>query len=97
MGKKYLQKHHSAWLNLTDASEYSGLSTSLIYELIKEGCIVSSTVLRPGRRRGRRLVQRASLDAFIEKGIDQSSSDNTRKACEPHTQDVDPQEEGGAV
>jgi hypothetical protein len=67
-----------AWFTVADAAKYSGLSAALLYELIKEDCIVSSTVLRPGRRRGRRLVQRASIDAFIEAGVGRSSADNLR-------------------
>lgn len=68
-----------AWFTVPGASNYSGLSSALIYDLADEGCIVSSTVLRPGRRRGRRLIQRASLDKFIEQGIGRSSVDNTRQ------------------
>lgn len=67
-----------AWFTVADAAKYSGLSCALLYELINEECIVSSTVLRPGRRRGRRLIQRASLDAFIEMGIGKNSIDNVR-------------------
>lgn len=67
-----------AWFTISEASRYSGLSAALLYELIKENCIVSSTVLRPGRRRGRRLVQRESIDAFIEAGVGRSSADNLR-------------------
>lgn len=67
-----------SWLTVAGAADYSGLSSALIYELIKEGCVTSSTVLRPGRRRGRRLVKRSSLDAYIESGIGRSSIDNTR-------------------
>ena len=67
-----------AWLTVAEAARYSGLSQALLYELIKEHCIISSTVLRPGRRRGRRLIQRASIDAFIEKGIGLGSADNSR-------------------
>jgi hypothetical protein len=70
-----------AWLTVADASKYSGLSGALLYELINEECIISSTVLRPGRRRGRRLIQRASLDAFIEKGIGMNSIDNVRSGA----------------
>jgi len=70
-----------AWFTVADAAKYSGLSPALIYELIKENCIVSSTVLRPGRRRGRRLVQRASIDAFIEAGVGKSSADNLRSGA----------------
>ena len=72
------QKQLPEWLTVADALEYSGLSGALLYELISEGCIISSTVLRPGRRRGRRLIKRESLDEFIEEGIGRSSVDNIR-------------------
>ncbi|MDQ8191571.1 hypothetical protein [Roseibacillus persicicus] len=68
------------WLTIFGASIYSGLSKSLIYELIDDDLIVSATVLRPGRKRGRRLIQRRSLDEFIESCIGQKSFDNTRPA-----------------
>ncbi len=70
--------HPPAWFTVSEAARYSGLSIALLYELIKEDCIVSSTVLRPGRRRGRRLIQRGSLDTFIEEGIGKGSVDNIR-------------------
>lgn len=66
------------WFTVANAAKYSGLSAALLYELIREKCIVSSTILRPGRRRGRRLIQRSSLDAFIETGIGRNSADNIR-------------------
>ena len=72
-----------AWFNVPGAAQYSGLSPALLYELIKEECIVSSTVLRPGRRRGRRIIQRASLDAFLEAGIGKKSVDNIRGGAAP--------------
>lgn len=71
-------KPQPAWFSVSDAVHYSGLSSALLYELIKDEIIVSSTVLRPGRRRGRRLIQRASLDAFIEAGVGKMSADNIR-------------------
>jgi len=68
-----------AWFPVAVAARYSGLSRALIYEHIQDGAIVSSTVKRPGCRRGRRLIQRESLDKLIEKGIGQNSADNTGK------------------
>ena len=67
-----------AWFSVSDAAHYSGLSAALLYELIEDKCIISSTALRPGRRRGRRLIQRASLDEFIEAGVGKKSADNIR-------------------
>jgi hypothetical protein len=57
------------WLTLKGAARYSGLSERTIVNYIKDGLIVSSNVIRPGASRGRRLVDRISLDAFIEAQI----------------------------
>lgn len=72
-----------AWFAVAEAARYSGLSRALIYEHIADGSLVSSTVKRPGRTRGRRLVQRASLDRLIEEGIGAKSADNTGRNSRP--------------
>lgn len=72
-----------AWFPVAAAARYSGLSRALIYEHISDGALVSSTVKRPGRTRGRRLVQRASLDRLIEEGIGGKSADNTGRNSGP--------------
>ena len=72
-----------AWFPVAEAARDSGLSRALIYEHIADGALVSSTVKRPGRTRGRRLVQRASLDRLIEEGIGGKSADNTGKNSRP--------------
>jgi hypothetical protein len=64
------------WLHLPASVRYSSLSRALIYEHIKDGTLISSTVKRPGFSRGRRLIQRASLDRLIESGIGMSSANN---------------------
>ena len=88
-------QQYPEWFTVANAAEYSGLSPALLYELIKEECIISSTVLRPGRRRGRRLIQRSSLDTFIEKGIGKKSVDNIRGESPEF---IDPAgEKGGAA
>jgi hypothetical protein len=58
-----------AWLTYNDASRYSGLSVRLLQDLVRRHLIVSSAVIQPGARRGRRLISRASLDEWIEQGI----------------------------
>jgi len=58
-----------AWYTLKAAAIYSGLSTRLLEDLVREKLIVSSSVIKPGATRGRRLVSRVSLDAWIEQGI----------------------------
>lgn len=64
------------WLTVAVSVRYSGLSRALIYEHIKDETLISSTVKRPGCSRGRRLIQRASLDRLIESGIGTSSANN---------------------
>ena len=68
-----------AWFPIAAAAHYSGLSRALLYEHIADGSLVSSTVKRPGRLRGRRLIQRSSLDRLIETGIGESSEVNIRR------------------
>jgi hypothetical protein len=57
------------WLTLKGAAIYSGLSERTIANYIKADLVVSSNVVMPGNSRGRRLIERTSLDAFIERGI----------------------------
>jgi len=57
------------WLTLEGASRYCGLSTRTLESLVKGLHVVSSNVRMPGNSRGRRLLKRASLDAFIEAGV----------------------------
>lgn len=68
-----------AWLTVSGACRYSGLSRSLLYRHLDEQNLISSTIRLKGRSRGRRLIQRASLDALIEQGIGQKSEDNTAR------------------
>ena len=58
------------WLTIESASSYSGFSKSTVQNYIKAGLIRSSNVVAPGNSRGRRLIDRESLDAFIEAGVD---------------------------
>jgi len=48
------------------ACKYSGLSDGTLRTYIREGYVVSAKVILPGNHRGRRLINRPSLDAFIE-------------------------------
>jgi len=57
------------WLTIEGATKYSGLSDGTIWTYICEGHIVSSNIVLPGNSRGRRLINRASLDAFIERFV----------------------------
>lgn len=69
-----------AWLSVPAAAHYSGLSRTVLYRHIDAENLVTSTVMLPGKRRGRRLIQRESLDRLIEGGIGLSSCDNTRSS-----------------
>lgn len=58
------------WATLNGAAVYSGLSRSLLWEMAKEGSIRTASVRRgEGMKRGRRLVDLRSLDAWIERWV----------------------------
>jgi len=59
------------WFTFEGASAYCGLSVSTIQMIVSRNLVISSNVRMPGNTRGRRLIKRESLDAFIEQGIGQ--------------------------
>jgi hypothetical protein len=54
------------WLKVDAAVSYSGISRAVLYRILAEGKIRSSSLRSPGALRGIRLIDRASLDAYIE-------------------------------
>lgn len=54
------------WLRVSAAVKYSGISRSLLYELLQSGKIESRVLRKRGALRGIRLVSVASIDTFIE-------------------------------
>lgn len=54
------------WLRVDDAVRYSGISRSLLYELLKDGHVESRVLRRRGCLRGIRLISLDSLDRFIK-------------------------------
>src|SRR6516164_2879914 len=55
------------WLRMPSAVKYSGLSRSRLYELLAQGRIKSICLKsRTGALRGVRLVDRESIDLFME-------------------------------
>ena len=63
--------------------DYSGLSDGTIYSYIRSGHVVSAMVTLPGNRRGRRIINRASLDAFIESYVV-----GTKREADPQQRDL---------
>jgi hypothetical protein len=59
----------SRWLTYLNASKYSGLSVRVLQNHTAAGYVRSSNACAPGSSRGRRLIDRESLDAFIEAGV----------------------------
>ena len=58
------------WATMEGAAVYSGLSRALLWAAAKEGHIRSANVRRGAdKRRGRRLVDLRSLDAWIERWV----------------------------
>jgi hypothetical protein len=69
------------WATYPEASKYSGLSTRLLEELVKDQLITSSLVRRPGCARGMRILDLRSLDSYIEKGIGGKSDMSALTLC----------------
>ena len=57
------------WFGIQQSAIYSGVSARLVENRIRDGLVRSSNVLTPGSTRGRRLIDRESLDSFIEAGV----------------------------
>jgi hypothetical protein len=57
------------WFRVPVAVDYSGLSRAKLYVLMAEGQIKSASVRLKGRRRGIRVVDRLSIDEFLEKNL----------------------------
>lgn len=68
------QNINPRWLGFDQAALYSGLGVRVLQNHVKAGFIRSSNCRAPGASRGRRLIDRESLDAFIEAGVDRGPS-----------------------
>ncbi len=62
------------WMKLKDAQKYCGLHERTIRRHIDAGLVKSKMVKQPDDQRGVRVVDRESLDAFIE-GCDDKAAD----------------------
>ena len=58
------------WLRVPQAVQLTGLSRSKIYELLAAKRIRSASLRDPGQKHATRLIDRASLLAFIEAHVD---------------------------
>jgi hypothetical protein len=64
-----LSKLQARWLRIPAAVAYSGISRARFYILLAEGQIRSSSVCGRGASRGIRVVDRLSIDEFLEKNL----------------------------
>lgn len=83
----------SRWGTYQDARRHSGLSIRLLQDYVRANLVRSSLVRKPGAKRGVRLLDLASLDEFIERGVGASCqlafNDSVRVSKSPRvTQDV---------
>jgi hypothetical protein len=71
---KQLHASPPRWLTYQTAPKYCGLSarTLLNYELA--GLIKVANVIQPGSTRGRKLIDRESLDRLIEESVGQKTT-----------------------
>src|SRR4029077_2606583 len=54
------------WLKVDAAVSYSGISRAVLYRILAEGKMRRSSLRSPGALRGIRLIDKASLDGYIE-------------------------------
>ena len=54
------------WEKLRDANGRTGFSISELYRLCVTEEIVSVNILKPGKKKGMRLIERRSLDNYIK-------------------------------
>ena len=54
------------WLRLPEATRFSGIGRSSLYELMAEGKIKSACIRKRGNTRGIRLISADSISAYIE-------------------------------
>jgi hypothetical protein len=57
------------WLKVPAAVAYSNISRARLYGLLAEGQIRSASIRAKGRSRGIRIVDRFSIDQFMENNI----------------------------
>jgi hypothetical protein len=62
-------KLEARWLRVPAAVVYSSLSRARLYSLLAEGQIRSASIRASGRQRGIRVIDRLSIDQFLEKNI----------------------------
>jgi predicted DNA-binding transcriptional regulator AlpA len=58
------------WVRVPQAVQLTSLSRSKIYALLAAGKIRSASLREPGQRHATRLIDRASLLAFIESHVE---------------------------
>jgi hypothetical protein len=61
------------WGNYKQARNYSGMSIRLLQDFVSSKLIRSSVVMKPGARRGVRLIDLRSLEKFIAAGVGKTS------------------------
>lgn len=75
------------WLTYEQSAIYSGLGTRVLENHVRAGFIRSSNACAPGASRGRRLIDRLSLDLFIEAGVGKAPAElamnSNRKGSKP--------------
>ena len=62
------------WLSKRNAAIYSGLTERTLQTYIAMKVIRSTNAVLPGKKQGRRLIDRESLDTFLEAGVDRPTS-----------------------
>lgn len=69
------------WLSYESAAAYSSFCSGHLERLAKAGLIKSHNVRMPGASRGRRVIDRHSLDSYIESSGDDPSPIVMNRKC----------------
>jgi hypothetical protein len=62
----------SRWIRFSQALQWYPWGRAKLYELIRSGRVKSFVLMEPGASRGLRLVDRYSMDEFLQKAAEQA-------------------------
>ncbi len=65
----------SRWIRFSQALEWYPFKRAKLYELIRSGQVKSFVLAKPGASRGLRLVDRESMDEFLQKAAEQAQGE----------------------
>jgi hypothetical protein len=62
----------SEWMSVQNTVKAYPLGRTTLFDLVRRGCIKSAVLRSPGSLKGRRLIHKPSLDAYLLKLADEA-------------------------